>query len=118
VPEGLTNSLMRIQGDYGLPTFVTENGGLYADGPGSDGVVRDDRRVELIRGHLQALLDALSAGADVRGYCHWSLLDNFEWALGYDRRFGLVYVDYGTQRRTPKASARYYSASITARRPM
>jgi beta-glucosidase len=71
--------------------------------------VRDERRVRFVREHLAALGDAISLGVDVRGYFHWSFLDNFEWALGYAQRFGLVHVDYSTQTRTVKDSGRYYA---------
>jgi beta-glucosidase len=77
--------------------------------------VHDADRVEFLRGHLGAVLDAAEAGVDVRGYFYWSLLDNFEWAWGYEKRFGIVHVDYDTQERTPKDSALEYRRIIGAR---
>lgn len=98
-PEGLEKILTRISNDYTkLPIYVTENG--MAEVEGND----DPRRVKYYNDHLQAVLDAQSNGADVRGYFAWSLLDNFEWAEGYSKRFGIVHVDYETQIRTPKSS--------------
>jgi beta-glucosidase len=78
----------------------------------NDGVVDDPLRVDYLRKHLNAVLDAIDHGADVRGYMVWSLLDNYEWALGYSKRFGIVHVDYGTQQRTPKSSAHFYADVI------
>jgi beta-glucosidase len=88
---------------------VTENGAAFDDAPDVDGFVQDDDRLDFIDRHLRAVHDALAHGADVRGYFAWSLLDNFEWAWGYGQRFGIVRVDYETQERTPKASARWYA---------
>ena len=96
---------------------MTENGAAYDDEPVvEDGVVRvhDEDRVEFLRGHLGAILDAADAGVDVRGYFYWSMLDNFEWAWGYEKRFGIVHVDFETQVRTPKASALWYRDTIAA----
>jgi len=108
-PFGLTDLLVRLRRDYGaLPVVVTENGAIYDDAP------HDHGRVEFLRAHVAAVYDAIEQGVDVRGYCHWSLLDNFEWALGYRPRFGLVHVDYATQARTLKDSGRAY-AEIAAR---
>ncbi|MFJ3652097.1 GH1 family beta-glucosidase [Streptomyces nigra] len=104
VPEGLTELLTGFRDRYGNrlpPVVITENGCSY------EGV--DDReRIAYLDGHVRALHRALGAGVDVRGYFVWSLLDNFEWAEGYARRFGLVHVDFATQRRTPKASYRWF----------
>ena len=86
----------------------------YADGPGPDGRVTDDRRIDYLRAHLGAVHAAIEKGADIRGYYHWSLLDNFEWALGYAKRFGLVHVDYDTLARTPKDSAWWYRDVVKA----
>ena len=96
----------------GVALYVTENGAAYDDGPGEDGAVHDERRTDYLRAHLGAVADAVEAGADVRGYFLWSLLDNFEWAHGYSKRFGIVHVDYATQVRTVKDSARWYSSVI------
>ena len=89
--------------------YVTENGAAYDDTPDADGFVQDDARLDYYDQHLRAVLDAIDLGVDVRGYFAWSLLDNFEWAWGYEQRFGIVRVDYDTQVRTPKASALWYS---------
>jgi beta-glucosidase len=108
-PEGMTELLLRIQRDYpNAPIYLTENGSTYEDKLNADGSIDDvERRDYLIR-HLAALRDALHSGVDVRGYFAWSLLDNFEWAEGYLRRFGLAYVDFETQARTLKSSGHWY----------
>ena len=108
-PEGLTRLLGRLHEEYAPPPmYVTENGAAYADAV-VDGRVDDPERRAYIDAHLRAVHAALEDGVDVRGFYQWSLLDNFEWAYGYGQRFGIVYVDYATQRRIPKASARYYA---------
>jgi len=105
-----------VQRDYsgpaGMPLYVTENGAAFDDELTPDGAVHDAERVAFLEAHLDAILDAREAGVDVRGYFYWSLLDNFEWAWGYHKRFGLVRVDYETQARTPKDSALAYQAII------
>jgi beta-glucosidase len=112
---GLRDLLLRLRRDYGdVPLVVTENGAAYDDQPTTDGAVHDPDRIAYLRSHLGAVYDALRAGVDVRGYFVWSLLDNFEWAFGYRRRFGIVHVDYGTQRRTWKDSAHWYRDVIAA----
>ncbi|MFI1971766.1 beta-glucosidase [Streptomyces cinnamoneus] len=109
-PTGLHDLLMRFTHEApGLPLLVTENGAAYDDKPDADGAVHDPERIAYLHAHLDALLRALADGADVRGYFLWSLLDNFEWAYGYSKRFGMVYVDYATQARVPKSSARWYA---------
>ncbi len=109
-PAGLTHTLERLERDYDVPPiFVTENGAAYEDEV-VDGEVHDTGRAAYIDAHLRACLDAVNAGVDLRGYFVWSLLDNFEWAWGYTRRFGVVRVDYDTQERTIKQSARAYAA--------
>jgi beta-glucosidase len=109
-PRGLRNVLTRITRDYDLPpAYITENGAAYVDTV-VDGAVADPERAAYIDGHLRAALDAIDEGVDLRGYFVWSLLDNFEWAWGYTRRFGVVRVDYDTQERTVKSSARAYAA--------
>jgi beta-glucosidase len=113
VPSALTDLLLRVQRDAGLPVHVTENG-LGGRDVVESGEVHDADRIEYLREHLAAVLEALRRGADVRGYYAWTLLDNFEWAWGYDKRFGLVHVDFDDQRRTPKDSARWY-ADVIAR---
>ncbi|TDO52213.1 beta-glucosidase [Kribbella sp. VKM Ac-2527] len=108
VPEGFTDLLVRISKDYpGLPMVVTENGAAFDDVPDENGYVADEGRTAYFASHLAAVAEAINQGADIRGYLAWSLLDNFEWAYGYDKRFGIVRVDYKTQTRTPKQSALY-----------
>lgn len=115
-PWGLRDLLLRLHRDYRLPPVqITENGAACADTIGPDGSVQDDERIAYVDQHLRAVREALDAGVDVRGYFVWSLLDNFEWAYGYAKRFGLVYVDYATQQRIPKASAGWY-ADVAAHR--
>jgi beta-glucosidase len=113
-PQGLTDTLEWVRGRYGnVPLYVTENGAAFYDPPSADGpVVEDPLRVAYYREHLRAVRRAIERGVDVRGYYAWSLLDNFEWAYGYARRFGIVHVDFATLRRTPKASARFYAEVI------
>jgi len=111
--SGLRDILVRLHREYpGLPLLVTENGAAYPDRIQPDGTVHDPERIAYLHAHLVALHDAVQAGADVRGYFAWSLLDNFEWAWGYAKRFGIVYVDYATQRRILKDSARWYAGVI------
>ncbi|MGW1898789.1 GH1 family beta-glucosidase [Streptomyces hirsutus] len=108
-PTGLHDLIMRYTREApGLPLYITENGAAYDDKPGADGTVHDPERIAYLYGHLSAVRRAITDGADVRGYYLWSLMDNFEWAYGYEKRFGAVYVDYATQVRTPKASALWY----------
>ncbi|HLL65825.1 MAG TPA: GH1 family beta-glucosidase [Micromonosporaceae bacterium] len=109
-PSGLTELLTRLARDYpGVPLMITENGAAFDDKPDPDGDrVPDPDRIAYLDGHLRAAHDAIAAGVDLRGYLAWSLLDNFEWAEGYQKRFGLVYVDYETQQRIPKDSAIWY----------
>jgi beta-glucosidase len=120
-PAGLTRVLERVNADYpAIPLYVTENGACFNDYVDPEGQVDDFERVDYLRGYLAAAADAIRAGVDLRGYYVWSLLDNFEWGYGYSRRFGLVYVDYRTQQRIPKQSARWYGEFIaeqTAGRP-
>ncbi|MEU6240660.1 GH1 family beta-glucosidase [Streptomyces sp. NPDC047024] len=109
-PTGLYDLLMRYTREApGLPLYITENGAAYDDKPDADGRVHDPERVAYLHGHLSAVRRALTDGADVRGYYLWSLMDNFEWSYGYEKRFGAVYVDYATLERTPKSSARWYA---------
>ncbi|RZQ60997.1 GH1 family beta-glucosidase [Amycolatopsis suaedae] len=112
-PGQLTALLLDLHHRYpGLPLYVTENGAAYPDVVGPDGAVDDHDRVNFLLSHLAAAHEAITRGVDLRGYFYWSLLDNFEWAEGYAKRFGLVHIDYPTQRRTPKLSARQYAAVI------
>jgi beta-galactosidase len=110
VPGELSALLIRLHRDYpGVPLMITENGGIFEDGPGADGTVRDERRIRFLHSHLLAVHRALEAGAPVEGYYHWSFIDNFEWAMGYRPRFGLVHLDRDTQRRTVKESGHWYA---------
>jgi beta-glucosidase len=112
-PDGLADLLVRLHTDYpGLPLVITENGAAFDDVADETGFVRDDDRVAYLSAHLAAVADAQAAGADVRGYFAWSLMDNFEWSHGYDKRFGIVRVDYESQIRTPKRSAIYWRDAI------
>jgi beta-glucosidase len=114
-PEGLGRLLDRLVTEYRPPAIlITENGMPLEDVPDAGGMVNDAPRIDFLRRHLAQLQEALARGAPVRGYFVWSLLDNFEWSLGYRMRFGLVHVDFATQQRTPKASARWYSQQITS----
>jgi beta-glucosidase len=114
-PDSLHELLVRIRREYGdIPLVITENGAAFDDEPPTNGYVDDPRRLEFLRRHLESLHSAIAEGVDVRGYCAWSLLDNFEWQHGYSKRFGIVYVDYETQRRIPKASALWYRDLIAA----
>jgi beta-glucosidase len=112
-PDGLADVLARLRRDYPAlpPLYVTENGAAFPDRL-VDGRVADADRVAYLEGHLRAAERAIAEGSDLRGYFVWSLLDNFEWAYGYEKRFGIVHVDYGTQVRTPKDSARWYAETI------
>ncbi|MDX6743372.1 GH1 family beta-glucosidase [Actinocorallia sp. A-T 12471] len=107
-PEGLYEILTRVAKEYPpVPLYITENGAAYVDEL-VDGEVADTERLDYIAAHLAACHDAIAAGVPLKGYFAWSLMDNFEWGWGYGKRFGLVHVDYTTQVRTPKASARWY----------
>ena len=115
-PEGLTDLLLRLYRDYTVPPiFVTENGGAFKD-QCVDGQVNDADRTDYIASHIAAVGAALDQGVPMAGYMVWSLLDNFEWASGYAKRFGIVHVDYATQQRTPKASARWYQRFLQRQR--
>ena len=112
-PAGITELLIRLHRDYpGLDLYVTENGAAFADLVSADGTVDDDHRIDYLRQHLRAVHTAIEAGAPVRGYYLWSLLDNFEWSYGYTKRFGIVHVDYPTLTRTIKASGHWYAGVI------
>jgi beta-glucosidase len=114
-PATFTDLLLRLHEDHpGLPIVITENGAAFGDPVGDDGVVHDVDRIDYLRSHVAAVHDAIQQGVDVRGYYAWSLMDNFEWAWGLSRRFGIVHVDYDTLVRTPKDSARWYRDVIAA----
>ncbi|HEY0068472.1 MAG TPA: GH1 family beta-glucosidase [Chloroflexia bacterium] len=105
--------LLRLAREYRLPPlYITENGASFVDEVGQDGKVHDPRRVSYLTEHLGAVREAMAEGMDIRGYFVWSLLDNFEWAKGYSKRFGIVYVDYPTQRRIVKDSGQWYAQAI------
>jgi len=118
-PEGLTRLLERVHREYtgpaGVRIAVTENGAAYDDEPDDEGHVADVERTSFLTAHLHAVLDAVDTGVPVEAYFYWSLLDNFEWAWGYEKRFGIVRVDYETQKRTPKLSAETYRDVIRSR---
>ena len=115
-PHGLTDLLVRLHRDYELPgVYITENGAAYPDAR-NNGTVADPRRISYLERHVASLTDAISAGVPVRGYFLWSLLDNFEWAFGYSKRFGIVYVDFETLERVPKDSFRWYRDFLAAQR--
>jgi beta-glucosidase len=112
-PVGLLHQLRRLHSDYGLCRLViTENGAAFPDEIAADGKIHDFERSEFFRSHLEKILEAQSEGIGVEGYFAWSLMDNFEWHCGYSLRYGLVYVDFETQKRTPKDSAHYYREVI------
>ncbi len=113
-PPGLTETLLWIKRRYGdIPLYVTENGAAFFDPPtASKGRVEDSLRVDYLREHIGAVHEAIQKGVDVRGYMAWSLLDNFEWSLGYSKRFGIVHVDFASQQRTLKDSAHFYAKVI------
>jgi beta-glucosidase len=112
-PEGIAELLLWLADRYdNPPVYITENGAAFEDTVGDDGRVHDEQRRAYIEQHLEAVFKARERGVDVRGYFAWSLLDNFEWSYGYDKRFGIVRVDYDTQKRTPKNSALWYSDVI------
>jgi beta-glucosidase len=119
IPAGLTEMLTIMKDRYGdrlPPVYITENGCSVRDEITGDGTVDDQPRISYLDGHLRALHAAMTAGVDVRGYFIWSLMDNFEWSEGFHQRFGLVHVDFQTQRRTPKASFAWYRDFIAAQR--
>jgi beta-glucosidase len=119
VPDGLREILTTFQQRYGdalPPVYITENGCAYDDGPDERGRVADPRRIEYLDAHLTAVRAAIDEGVDVRGYFVWSIMDNFEWSVGYSQRFGLVHIDYATLKRTPKDSYYWYRDLIKASR--
>jgi beta-glucosidase len=109
-PTGLYDILLRVSRDYAAPPlYVTENGAAFADVVDADGHVHDQQRIDYLDGHFRAAARAIADGVDLRGYFVWTLMDNFEWAWGFARRFGLVHVDYATQRRTVKDSGYWFT---------
>ncbi len=114
-PEGLHDLLVRVHRDYApARLLIAENGCSHADGPGPDGRIRDARRIRYLRDHLAQARRAMDQGVPLHGYFIWSLMDNFEWQCGYRQRFGLVWVDFETQQRTPKDSAAWVARQIAA----
>lgn len=113
-PPGFTDTLVWLKETYGdTPLYVTENGSAFPDPPKVSGnALHDDQRVDYLRGHVRACSDAIAKGVDLRGYMAWSLLDNLEWSLGYSKRFGIVHVDFETQKRTIKDSGKLYAEII------
>jgi beta-glucosidase len=107
-PEAIHDVVTRIWNDYQRPIYITENGCSYSDGPDKRGVVDDQRRISFYQRYIAQVARAMEEGADVRGYFAWSLMDNFEWTLGYSQRFGIVYVGYPTQKRIIKNSGYWY----------
>jgi beta-glucosidase len=119
VPAGLTEVLTMLAKRYTdrlPPVYITESGCSVADEPDADGVIDDQPRISFLDGHIRAVADAIKAGVDVRGYLVWTLMDNFEWSEGFHQRFGLVHVDFDSQRRTPKASYDWYRDTIASAR--
>lgn len=115
--SGLRDLLTRLHAEHpGLPLAVTENGAAFDDTVDADGRIRDAARIAYLRDHLDAVAQAIDDGVDVRGYFVWSLMDNFEWSFGYAKRFGIVHVDFETQRRMPKSSALWYRDYIARAR--
>lgn len=112
-PDGLYDMLMRLREDYPIESlYITENGAAYPQGPLEDGTIPDHDRVEYFRTHLAAAQRAIEHGVPLKGYFAWSLMDNYEWAFGFTKRFGLFWVDYATMDRSPKDSAHYYRGVI------
>jgi beta-glucosidase len=117
-PQGLEDILVRVTEDYApAKIYVTESGSAWDDDVAADGSVNDVQRADYLESHIAAVSGARRRGAPVEGYFAWSLLDNFEWAFGYEKRFGLVAVDYATQRRTVKTSGRRYAAIVAENCP-
>jgi beta-glucosidase len=117
VPEGLRDLLIRLHKDYGPKAiYITENGAAFSDVRGHDGGVEDPERQGYLEAYIGAVAEAAASGSPVRGYFAWSLLDNFEWAWGYWKRFGLIYIDYATLERVPKGSFYWYRDLIAAQR--
>lgn len=116
VPDAFRDTLLDVHRRFSLPIYILENGTATDDTLDGAGHIEDAGRIAYLRAYIDAMQEAIAAGVDVRGYFVWSLLDNFEWTSGYSQRFGLTYVDFATQRRIPKASARWYANLIAANR--
>ncbi len=114
-PDGLRQMLVRLRDEYGNPeVYITENGAAYHEAPGPDGRIHDPDRIAYLDGYLRAAHQAIEEGVNLKGYMIWSIIDNFEWAWGYRPRFGLVHVDYGTLKRTPKSSYAWFAETAAA----
>jgi beta-glucosidase len=112
-PDSLRQQLVRLGVDYQPgEIYITENGAAFEDTVTPEGEVKDDRRVAFYQSYLAAAHQAIQEGAPLKGYFAWSLMDNFEWAEGYEKRFGITYVDFSTQRRILKDSGKWYSQTI------
>lgn len=112
-PQGLFDLLMWIKENYPqIPIYITENGAAYNDIVTEDGKVHDSKRIEYLKQHFDQARKAIENGVDLRGYFVWSLMDNLEWAMGYTKRFGVIYVDYETQKRIKKDSFYFYQQYI------
>ena len=118
VPAALTELLVRIRAEYtSIPLYITENGAAFDDYIGPDGAIHDAERIRYLEAHIRAVHSAIESGVDVRGYFVWSILDNFEWAEGFSRRFGLTWVDFRSGERIPKDSFAWYQRTITNNEP-
>ncbi|MCM8830018.1 MAG: family 1 glycosylhydrolase [Candidatus Omnitrophica bacterium] len=116
-PEGLYNLLVRFKKEYAeTPVYITENGFAFEDTISKDGTINDDYRIDFIRKHIEVCEKAIAEGVNLKGYFVWSLLDNFEWEMGWGQRFGLVYVDYKTLNRTIKKSGWWYRDLIVSQK--
>ncbi len=114
-PEGLSNILTLLHRDYAPKAMVvTESGAAYSDSLDGNNTIHDPQRIDYLRSHIQRMADVIRKGLPIKGYMVWSLLDNYEWAEGYRKRFGLVYVDYATQRRIIKDSGRWYASFVAS----
>jgi beta-glucosidase len=111
-PTGLHELLTRLKNEYPIPIYITENGAAFDDKV-KDGKINDKRRIDYLAAHIKQVYKAIQAGVDLRGYFIWSLMDNFEWAYGTSKRFGIIYTDYPTQKRIIKDSALFYKQVIT-----
>jgi beta-glucosidase len=113
-PDCIVEALRIVRGYTALPLYITENGAAFDDTLSADGGVHDADRVAYLRAHIAAARRAIDEGVNLRGYFVWSLMDNFEWSHGYSKRFGLIHIDYPSQRRTWKDSASFYRNVIAA----
>jgi len=116
-PDGLANILTRIHHEYAPKALVvTESGAAFDDHRDGNGNIHDQQRIHYLQGHIQTVAQVIRQDVPIKGYVVWSFLDNFEWSEGYRKRFGLVYVDYPTQRRIVKDSGRWYASFVASQR--